>query len=272
MLAMCRVLDVTRSGYYAWKRRGESPRDEENRRLDADLQRLYNFHKGRYGAPRLTLDLRAEGWRASRRRVAKRLRMLGLRAKAARKFKATTQSKHGLPTAPNRLEQDFTAAAPNRVWLADITYVRTDEGWLYLAVVLDVYSRAVVGWAMAERITRDLVIAALTMAVWRRRPAPGLIAHSDRGSQYASGDYQAALELHGFLCSMSRKGNCYDNAAMESFFHSLKVEQVHDRRYRTREEARADIFEYIETYYNPIRRHSTLDYLSPRNFENRKAA
>lgn len=247
MLAMCRVLDVTRSGYYAWKRRGESPRDEENRRLDADLQRLYNFHKGRYGAPRLTLDLRAEGWRASRRRVAKRLRMLGLRAKAARKFKATTQSKHGLPTAPNRLEQDFTAAAPNRVWLADITYVGTDEGWLYLAVVLDVYSRAVVGWAMAERITRDLVIAALTMAVWRRRPAPGLIAHSDRGSQYASGDYQAALELHGFLCSMSRKGNCYDNAAMESFFHSLKVEQVHDRRYRTREEARADIFEYIET-------------------------
>ena len=221
MLAMCRVLDVTRSGYYAWKRRGESPRDEENRRLDADLQRLYNFHKGRYGAPRLTLDLRAEGWRASRRRVAKRLRMLGLRAKAARKFKATTQSKHGLPTAPNRLEQDFTAAAPNRVWLADITYVGTDEGWLYLAVVLDVYSRAVVGWAMAERITRDLVIAALTMAVWRRRPAPGLIAHSDRGSQYASGDYQAALELHGFLCSMSRKGNCYDNAAMESFFHSL---------------------------------------------------
>jgi len=272
VLAMCRVLDVTRSGYYAWKRRGESPRDEENRRLDADLQRLYNFHKGRHGAPRLTLDLRAEGGRASRRRVAKRLRMLGLRAKAARKFKATTQSKHGLPTAPNRLEQDFTAAAPNRVWLADITYVGTDEGWLYLAVVLDVYSRAVVGWAMAERITRDLVIAALTMAVWRRRPAPGLIAHSDRGSQYASGDYQAALELHGFLCSMSRKGNCYDNAAMESFFHSLKVEQVHDRRYRTREEARADIFEYIETYYNPIRRHSTLDYLSPRDFENRKAA
>ena len=139
-------------------------------------------------------------------------------------------------------------------------------------MVLDVYSRAVVGWAMAERITRDLVIAALTMAVWRRRPAPGLIAHSDRGSQYAAGDYQAALELHGFLCSMSRKGNCYDNAAMESFFHSLKVEQVHDRRYRTREEARADIFEYIETYYNPIRRHSTLDYLSPRDFENRKAA
>lgn len=173
MLAMCRVLDVTRSGYYAWKRRGESPRDEENRRLDTDLQRLYNFHKGRYGAPRLTLDLRAEGWRASRRRVAKRLRMLGLRAKAARKFKATTQSKHGLPTAPNRLEQDFTAAAPNRVWLADITYVGTDEGWLYLAVVLDVYSRAVVGWAMAERITRDLVIAALTMAVWRRLPRRG---------------------------------------------------------------------------------------------------
>jgi putative transposase len=269
---MCRVLTVPRSGYYVWKRRGEPPREAENRRLDEALQRLFDHHQGRYGAPRLTAELRAEGWTVSRRRVAKRRRGLGLRAKAARKFKATTQSKHALPVAPNRLDQNFTAAAPNRVWVADVTYIGTDEGWLYLAVVLDVYSRAVVGWAMAERMTRDRVIAALTMAIWRRRPGPGLIAHSDRGRQYASREYQRLLKRHGFLCRMSRKGDGYDNAAMESFFHSLKVEQVHDQRYRTREEAQADLFEYIETYYNPIRRHSTLNYLSPRDFENRKAA
>jgi putative transposase len=270
--AMCRVLGVARSGYYAWKKREESPRDEENRRLDADIQRIYDLHKGRYGAPRLALELEAEGWQVSRRRVAKRMRALALRAKAAKKFKATTQSKHNLPVAPNRLEQDFSAEAANRKWVADITYIWTEEGWLYLAVVLDLYSRAVVGWAMDGRMTRELVIAALTMAIWRRRPGRGLVVHSDRGSQYASGDYQEVLELHGFLCSMSRKGDCYDNAAMESFFHSLKVEQVNDCRYQTREEAKADVFEYIEAYYNPIRRHSTLNYLSPRDFENRKAA
>jgi transposase InsO family protein len=270
--AMCRVLDVAGSGYYAWKRRAASPRDEENGRLDADIQRIFDRHKGRYGAPRVAVELEAEGWQVSRRRVAKRMRALGLRAKAAKKFKATTQSKHNLPVAPNRLEQDFTAAAANRKWVSDITYLWTEAGWLYLAVVLDLYSRAVVGWAMAERMTRELVIAALTMAVWRRRPGRGLVVHSDRGSQYASGDYQEALETHGFLCSMSKKGDCYDNAAMESFFHSLKVEQVNGCRYQTREEAKADVFEYIETYYNPVRRHSTLNYLSPRDFENRKAA
>jgi putative transposase len=270
--AMCRVLDVTRSGYYAWKRQGERPQDEENRRLDADIRRLFDLHKARYGAPRLVLELREEGWKVSRRRVAKRMRMLGLRARAARKYKATTQSKHNLPVAPNRLEQDFTAPAPNRAWVSDITYIWTEEGWLYLAAVLDLYSRSVIGWAMAERMTRELVMSALTMAIWRRRPEPGVVVHSDRGSQYASGDYQALLEANGFLCSMSRKGDCYDNAAMESFFHSLKVEQINDRRYRTREEAKADVFEYIETYYNAVRRHSTLNYLSPRDFENRMAA
>jgi putative transposase len=269
---LCRMLEVPRSGYYAWRGRPERPREGENRRLDEAIRRLFDQHRGRYGAPRLTLELRAEGWAVSRRRVAKRLRVLGLRAKAARKFKATTQSRHSLPVAPNLLAQDFTAPAPNRKWVADLTYLWTDEGWLYLAVVLDLYSRAVVGWAMAERMTRDLVIDALTMAIWRRRPAPGLIVHSDRGSQYASRDYQQVLEKRGFLCSMSRKGDCYDNAAMESFFHSLKIEQVHGVRYRTRENAKAEVFEYIETYYNPVRRHSTLDYLSPREFERRRAA
>jgi transposase InsO family protein len=200
------------------------------------------------------------------------MQSLGLKARAARKYKATTQSKHNLPVAPNRLEQDFTASAPNQKWVSDITYLWTGEGWLYLAVVLDLYSRAVVGWSMGKRITRDLVIQALTMAIWRRRPQAGLIVHSDRGSQYASNDYQRLLVRHGFLCSMSRKGDCYDNAAMESFFHSLKVEQTEGKRYATREDARADVFEYIESYYNRQRRHSTLNYQSPCDFEARMAA
>ena len=199
------------------------------------------------------------------------MRALGLKARAAKKYKATTQSKHHLPVAPNRLEQDFTAHAPNQKWVSDITYLWTGAGWLYLAVVLDLYSRAVVGWSMSERITRDLVIQALTLAVGRRRPTAGLIVHSDRGSQYASNDYQQLLAQHGFLCSMSRKGDCYDNAAMESFFHSLKVEQIQGTRYATREDAKADVFEYIETCYNRQRRHSTLNYLSPSDFEARMA-
>ena len=269
---MCRVLRVSRSGYYAWKRTPESPRAEDTRRLDADIRSIFEAHRGRYGAPRITRDLQDEGWRVSRKRVAKRLRALGLRARAARRYKATTQSKHTRPVAPNRLEQNFTAPAPNQKWVSDITYLWTGEGWLYLAVVLDLYSRAVVGWSMAERITRELVMTALTLAVWQRRPAPGLILHSDRGSQYASHDYQQRLDQHGIRCSMSKKGDCYDNAAMESFFHTLKVEQVHGVRYQTREEARADVFEYIETYYNRKRRHSTLNYQSPWDFEHRKAA
>jgi transposase InsO family protein len=272
VMARCRVLRVSRSGYYAWRRAPESPRAAENRRLDAAIRRLFEDHRGRYGAPRITLDLQAEGWLVSRRRVARRMRAMGLRARAARRFTATTQSKHALPVAPNRLQQDFTAAGPNQQWVADITYLWTGEGWLYLAVVLDLYSRAVVGWSMAERITKALVINALGMAIWRRRPAPGLVVHSDRGSQYAALDYQALLNQHGFLGSMSKKGDCYDNAAMESFFHTLKVEQVHGARYPTREAAKADVFEYIETYYNPKRRHSTLNYQSPWDFENRMAA
>jgi len=205
--AMCRVLDVTRSGYYAWKRRGERPRDAEHRRLVADLRRLLDLHQVRYGAQRLTLALREAGWTVSRQRVAKRRRALGWRARAARTYQATTQSRHGLPVAPNRLRQDFTAHAPHRAWTADITYLWTEAGWLYLVVVMDRYSRTLVGWAMAARMTRELVRSALTLAVWRRRPEPGVVVHSDRGSQYASGDYPALLETHGFLCRMSRKGD-----------------------------------------------------------------
>ncbi len=269
---MCRVLNVRRSGYYAWKRPRPNDRQAEAKRLDEAIRRVFDAHKGRYGSPRVWEDLKAEGWRVGRPRVARRMQALGLKARAARKFKATTQSKHTLPVAPNRLEQDFTASAPNQKWVADITYLWTGEGWLYLAVVLDLYSRLVVGWSMGERITRDLVMNALTMAVWRRQPQAGLIVHSDRGSQYASNDYQKLLAQHGFLCSMSRKGDCYDNAAMESFFHSLKVEQTEDQRYATREEAKADVFEYIEAYYNRQRRHSTLNQQSPCDFEARMAA
>ena len=269
---MCRVLNVRRSGYYAWKRPRPNDRQAEAKRLDEAIRRVFDAHKGRYGSPRVWEDLKAEGWRVGRPRVARRMQALGLKARAARKFKATTQSKHTLPVAPNRLEQDFTASAPNQKWVADITYLWTGEGWLYLAVVLDLYSRLVVGWSMGERITRDLVMNALTMAVWRRQPQAGLIVHSDRGSQYASHDYQKLLAQHGFLCSMSRKGDCYDNAAMESFFHSLKVEQTEDQRYATREEAKADVFEYIEAYYNRQRRHSTLNQQSPCDFEARMAA
>jgi transposase InsO family protein len=270
--AMCRVLQVVRSGYYAWKRPKQGERKAKTPRLDEAIRRVFEAHQGRYGAPRVARELGEEGWPISRAWVAKRMRALGLKARAAKKYKATTQSKHGLPVAPNRLAQDFTACAPNRKWVADLTYLWTGEGWLYLAVVLDLYSRAVVGWSMGERITRDLVIQALTLAIWRRRPEAGLVVHSDRGSQYASNDYQKLLESHGFLCSMSRKGDCYDNAAMESFFHSLKVEQIQGSRYATREEAKADVFEYIETYYNRKRRHSTLNYLSPCDFEARRAA
>ena len=192
--------------------------------------------------------------------------------KAARKVKATTNSNHSLPVAPNWLEQDFTAKAANQKWVSDITYLWTDEGWLYLAVVLDLYSRLVVGWAMAERMTAGLVCEALTMALWRRKQPTGVIVHSDRGSQYCSADYQHLLQDHGLLCSMSKKGDCYDNAAMESWNHSLKVEAIHGERFMTRDMAKAQVFDYIEAYYNRRRLHSRLGYLSPETFEARQAA
>lgn len=270
--ALCQVLKVRRRGYYAWKRPRSSDRKGEATRLDEAIRRQFEAHKGRYGAPRVTEELKAEGWRVGRPRVAKRMQALGLKARAARKDKATTQSKHNLPVAPTRLQPAFTASAPNQKWVSDITYLWTGEGWLYLAGMLDLYSRAVVGWSMGERLSRDLVIQALTMASWRRRPKAGLIAHSDQGSQYASNAYPRLLNSQGFLCSMSRKGDCYDNAAMESFFHALKIEQPEGMRYATREEAKADVFEYIESYYNRKRRHSTLNYLSPCDFETRMAA
>lgn len=269
---MCRVLTVSRSGYYDWRGRPPSGREQANARLAADVHRVYAENKGRAGAPRITRQLRDEGQKVGKNRVARVMQAERLRAKAARKYKATTNSNHSLPVAPNLLEQDFMAHAPNQKWVSDITYVATDEGWLYVAVVLDLYSRLVVGWAMAERMTARLVCDALRMALWRRKMPAGVIVHSDRGSQYCSADHRRLLRDNQLLCSMSKKGDCYDNAAMESWNHSLKVEAIHGERFITREMAQAHVFEYIEVYYNRRRLHSRLGYLSPEVFEARQAA
>mgnify|MGYP003451934244 FL=1 len=268
---MCRALTVSRSGYYDWRGRPPSERARANARLATDVRRIYTEHKGRAGAPRITQHLRDEGQTVGKNRVARVMHTEQLRAKAARKYKATTNSNHNLPVAPNLLEQDFTAPAANQKWVSDITYVWTDEGWLYLAVVLDLYSRLVVGWAMADRMTAGLVCEALTMGLWRRKWPTGVIVHSDRGSQYCSADHQRLLRDHQLLCSMSKKGDCYDNAAMESWNHSLKVEAIHGERFVTRDMAKAQVFDYIEIYYNRRRLHSRLGYLSPETFEARQA-
>lgn len=269
---MCRVLEVSASGYYAWRSRPESARAAANRMLLADVRRLHAEHHGRYGSPRMHAALRAEGRTASRGRVARLMRCHGIRALAGRRFRpCTTDSRHYLPIAPNLLQQEFVAAAPNRVWLADITYVATGEGWLYLAAVLDLATRKIVGWAMRDHLRTELPLAALIMAVQRQRPAAGLICHSDRGSQYASEDYGKQLAAMHAKPSMSRTGCCYDNAPMESFFHTLKVELVHQRRWTSRDGARRDLFAYIEGYYNRRRIHSALGYRTPEQAERQMA-
>jgi putative transposase len=264
---MCALLSVSLNGLRAWLR-GGSP--DRQRLTDAQLLALIGaIHaevKGAYGSPRMLEELRGRGFRVGKARVERLMREHEIRARHKRRWKATTDSKHGLPVAPNVVERNFAPEAPNRLWSADLTYLWTDEGWLYLAVVIDLFNREVVGWAIKERMTADIVSEALTMAWFRRRPEPGLIHHSDRGSQYASGVFQALLAKYGMTCSMSRKGNCWDNAPTESFFNSLKNERVHGQRYRTRDEARADVFEYIEVFFNRRRRHSTLGFKSPMQF------
>ena len=271
---MARVLKVSRAGFYDWRRRKDKPSPSQQRRdtRDAQIRSLFDTGKGRNGAPRLSQDMADLGLNCNRKTVADSLRRQGLRAKGARKFKATTNSKHSLPVAPNLLQQDFSADAPNQKWVGDITYLWTDEGWLYLAVMLDLYSRKVVGWAMSERMTATLVCDALRMALWRRKMPTGVIVHSDRGSQYCSHDYQRLIATHKLLCSMSAKGNCYDNACAESFFHSLKVELIHGERFVTRDAMKEAVFEYIEVDYNRNRRHSANGYLSPEAFEAQKVA
>ena len=235
--------------------------------LTLEIKASYQASRQTYGAPRILDDLRQAGHRVSRKRVARLMRQAGLRASRPRRYVSTTDSRHGLPVAENVLDRDFRATALDQKWACDITYVRTGQDWLYLAVVLDLYSRRVVGHAMGASLDRSLVIEALSMALARRAPKAGLLHHSDQGSQYASGDYQALLCQAGILVSMSRRGNCWDNAPVESFFATLKRELVHRCRFRTRSEARAALFEYIEVFYNARRKHSALGYLSPVAFE-----
>lgn len=267
--AMCATLAVSLSGYQAWKRGGTPNR---KRLTDAQMllliRAIHAEFKGAYGSPRMAEEIRGRGFPAGKERVERLMRENAIRARHKRRFKATTDSKHSLPVAPNLLDRNFAPAAPNQVWTADLTYIWTTEGWLYLAVVLDLFNREVVGWSLKPRMTADIVIDALTMAWFRRKPAPGLMHHSDRGSQYASHAFQARLKEYGMVCSMSRKGNCWDNAPTESFFNSFKNERVHGTRYESREEAIADAFDYIEPFYNRRRRHSTLGYASPAQFLN----
>jgi transposase InsO family protein len=266
---MCRVLQVSRSGYYAWRRRPVSAREMANQQLTQQIEEIHQRSRQTYGSPRIQAELADNGVTCGHNRVARLMQQAGLRAKQKRKFKVTTtNSVHNYPVAPNLLDQDFEASRPNEKWIGDITYIATDEGWLYLAAVMDLYSRRIIGWAMGDSLERWLPLAALQMAIETRQPPPGLLHHSDRGSQYASDDYQAVLTKHQMQSSMSRTGNCYDNAPIESFFGTLKTELVHHRHYATRAEAKTDIFEYIEVFYNRFRRHSTLDNLCPILFEN----
>jgi len=265
---LCSVLGVARSGYYAWRKRSVSRRRQRREKLVEAMREIHaQRHKRSYGSPRMHRELVAQGQRVSENTVARLMKENGLRATTARKFRHTTDSNHRLPVAQNVLDRQFEASRPNEKWVSDITYVWTDEGWLYLAAVEDLYSRKVVGWSLGERLTSELVSEALRMAIGRQLPGVDLVAHSDRGSQYASGSYQKLLSSQGITCSMSRKGNCWDNAPMESLFATLKKELVHQVRYATREEARQSLFEYIEVFYNRERRHSALGYASPTTFE-----
>lgn len=265
--AMCRVFEVSRSGYYAWRPRAKSRRAKENEALTGQIKAVFTESWQTYGSPRIFRELRARGVGCGRHRVARLMRRAGLRALVRRRYRATTDSAHSLPVCKNLLGRAFQVEQPNRVWASDITYIATEAGWMYLAVVLDLCSRRVVGWSMKPTLERELVLGALHMALGARAVRKGLLHHSDRGSQYASWDYQRLLEKAGLRASMSGRGNCYDNAVVESFFATLKKELIHRRRYRTREEARADIFEYIEVFYNRKRLHSTLGYRSPVAYE-----
>jgi putative transposase len=267
---MCAVLAVSRSGFYAAQRRAPSARARTDQRLRLEIRALHAASRRRYGAPKIRRELRAQGIRCSRKRVARLMRADGLRAKRTRAFRVTTQSTHRRAVAPNHLARRFALVAQPRrdhVWAADITYLLTRDGWLYLAVILDLASRRIVGWCADARLDDTLTLRALGMALAHRRPVPGGLHHSDRGVQYASGDYQALLAAHGFTCSMSRRGDCWDNAVVESFFATLKTELVADAVWPTRQAAQRDLFEYIEIWYNRQRRHATLDYRTPVEFE-----
>jgi putative transposase len=264
---LCDTLEVSTAGYYAWRQRPTNSQEQRRAALVVEIRAIHAEVKGRYGSPRIHAELQARGQDCCVNTVAKLMHDNGIVAKTARKFRCTTDSNHDLPVAENLLEREFSPSAANETWVADITYIPTREGWLYLAAVEDLYSRRVVGWSMADHLESRLVVDALELAVQRRLPQEGLLAHSDRGSQYASEHYQRLLDKHGITCSMSRRGDCWDNAPMESLFASLKKELVHDADFTTRAEARAALVEYIEVFYNNQRRHSSLGYVSPAEYE-----
>lgn len=268
---MCRALEVSRAGYYASRLRPESERSKANRELASKIRDAYEASRGTYGSPRIHVDLVESGHEVGRHRVARLMRREGLTGRRRRRFVVTTQSNHKEPVAPNILARGFEVEHPDRVWVADITYLPTAEGWLYLAVLLDLCSRTVVGWAMSEHLDVSIALAALRMALERRRPARGLLHHSDRGVQYASEAYRSALSANGLVASMSRTGNCWDNAPAESFFSTLKTELVGNSIFSSRATARTQVFEYVEAFYNRTRRHSSLGYVSPMDFETRVA-
>jgi transposase InsO family protein len=265
--ALCEAVGVSRSAYYAWRSSGPSARELANERILAEIRAIHVENEARYGSPRVVDELRERGHEVGKHRVARLMRENGIFARMRRRFRHTTDSKHKLPVAPNLLEQNFTATAPNQAWVGDITYIWTAEGWSYLAVLLDLYSRRVVGWALRKSLSRELAVSALQHAVTCRRPPAGLVHHTDRGSQYASQEYRNLLAAHGVRCSMSAAGNCYDNAVAESFFATLKKELVHGCAFETRSEAYDAISDYIENYYNAKRRHSAAGNQSPINFE-----
>jgi putative transposase len=264
---MCQVLEVSASGFYAWRKRPPSQRVQANEALLTRIRLVYAQSRQTYGSPRIHAELRAQGVACGRHRVARLMRHHAVRPNHKRRYRRTTRVNPHLSVAANHLQQQFTAQRPNQVWLSDMTYVPTAEGWLYLAAILDLYSRRIVGWQASARLDTDLATQAWQMAIGRRCPPPGGLHHSDRGCQYASPLYQQGLTAQAWTASMSRTGNCYDNAPMESFFATLKTELVHRRTFRTRAEARAAIFDYIERFYNPHRRHSALGYRSPMDFE-----
>lgn len=266
---LCKVLDVSRSGYYDWAKRKPSLREQETKHLSHDIAKVFEKSRQTYGVPRILKALEAQGKHHGKARISNIMKAQGLKAKAARRFKVTTNSQHTRTVSPNILAQSFNPSQPNQAWCADITYFPTKEGWLYLATVIDLYSRMIIGWSMGTSLQTKLIEDALQMALWKRKlfKGKGLIHHSDRGSQYCSEAYQAMLNQHGIICSMSSSGNCYDNAVMESFYHTLKVEMLYGQIYLTREQAKQAIFDYIEVFYNRQRLHSSLGYQSPMNFE-----
>jgi len=267
VMKMCQALKVSASGYYDWRDRPESERSEENRILLSHIRVVHKKSRRTYGSPRVTEELNDSGILCSENRVARLMSENGIRAKRSRRFKVTTNSKHNYPVAKNLLNRQFEVASPNSVWVSDITYIWTTEGWLYFAGVVDLHSRMVVGWSMNHRITEQLTLDALHHAINRRQPPDGLLHHSDRGSQYASVNYQKLLREYQMTCSMSRKGDCWDNAVMESFFATLKTELIYHEHFIKREDAKLKIFDYIEMFYNRKRRHSSLGYKSPLQFE-----